>query len=327
MNMEDNDGIFDDILNFEEPSDPKDNQPDIVKEDDFFSSVPSTEPKENNPVISELLKARGIENGKILIADDDNNTQEVDFHTLPVEEQLTILNPEPEVNNYDLDDSEIELLNQLRWNNQSPEEFLANYRQSIIDELDVAQTKDYDIDAYDDSELYILDLKNRIDLSDEELAKELNKELQDEPLFKKKVEALRNEYKQLEDQYRQTQQDEAERQTQEQYDQFSETMVNTAIATPEFYGIELEDDEKNEVLSFLLDVDDTGISQFSKTLNDPTKLYEAAWFLRYGKESFEALKNAYESEISKLKKQDNTRVIHKDTSGGASVKSIYDLTI
>lgn len=325
--MEDNDGIFDDILNFEEPSDPKDNQPDIVKEDDFFSSVPSTEPKENNPVISELLKARGIENGKILIADDDNNTQEVDFHTLPVEEQLTILNPEPEVNNYDLDDSEIELLNQLRWNNQSPEEFLANYRQSIIDELDVAQTKDYDIDAYDDSELYILDLKNRIDLSDEELAKELNKELQDEPLFKKKVEALRNEYRQLEDQYRQTQQDEAERQTQEQYDQFSETMVNTAIATPEFYGIELEDDEKNEVLSFLLDVDDTGISQFSKTLNDPTKLYEAAWFLRYGKESFEALKNAYESEISKLKKQDNTRVIHKDTSGGASVKSIYDLTI
>lgn len=325
--MEDNDGIFDDILNFEEPSDPKDTQPDIVKEDDFFSSVPSTEPKENNPVISELLKARGIENGKILIADDDNNTQEVDFHTLPVEEQLTILNPEPEVNNYDLDDSEIELLNQLRWNNQSPEEFLANYRQSIIDELDVAQTKDYDIDAYDDSELYILDLKNRIDLSDEELAKELNKELQDEPLFKKKVEALRNEYKQLEDQYRQTQQDEAERQTQEQYDQFSETMVNTAIATPEFYGIELEDDEKNEVLSFLLDVDDTGISQFSKTLNDPTKLYEAAWFLRYGKESFEALKNAYESEISKLKKQDNTRVIHKDTSGGASVKSIYDLTI
>lgn len=325
--MEDNDGIFDDILNFEEPSDPKDNQPDIVKEDDFFSSVPSTEPKENNPVLSELLKARGIENGKILIADDDNNTQEVDFHTLPVEEQLTILNPEPEVNNYDLDDSEIELLNQLRGMNQSPEEFLANYRQSIIDELDVAQTKDYDIDAYDDSELYILDLKNRIDLSDEELAKELNKELQDEPLFKKKVEALRNEYKQLEDQYRQTQQDEAERQTQEQYDQFSETMVNTAIATPEFYGIELEDDEKNEVLSFLLDVDDTGISQFSKTLNDPTKLYEAAWFLRYGKESFEALKNAYESEISKLKKQDNTRVIHKDTSGGASVKSIYDLTI
>lgn len=325
--MEDNDGIFDDILNFEEPSDPKDTQPDIVKEDDFFSSVPSTEPKENNPVLSELLKARGIENGKILIADDDNNTQEVDFHTLPVEEQLTILNPEPEVNNYDLDDSEIELLNQLRGMNQSPEEFLANYRQSIIDELDVAQTKDYDIDAYDDSELYILDLKNRIDLSDEELAKELNKELQDEPLFKKKVEALRNEYKQLEDQYRQTQQDEAERQTQEQYDQFSETMVNTAIATPEFYGIELEDDEKNEVLSFLLDVDDTGISQFSKTLNDPTKLYEAAWFLRYGKESFEALKNAYESEISKLKKQDNTRVIHKDTSGGASVKSIYDLTI
>jgi hypothetical protein len=101
-------------------------------------------------------------------------------------------------------------------------------------------------------------------------------------------------------------------------------MVNVALETPEFYGIELEDDEKNEVLSFLLDLDDNGTSTFYKTLNDPKKLYEAAWFLRYGKESFDALKNAYETEIAKLKKPDNKpTVVHKNNE--RKINSIHDL--
>ena len=88
----------------------------------------------------------------------------------------------------------------------------------------------------------------------------------------------------------------------------------------------LEDDEKNEVLSFLLDQDENGASQFYKTLSDPNKLYEAAWFLRYGKESFDALKNAYESEIAKLKKQDKPTVVRKPKSGDTNKeKNIHDL--
>lgn len=35
-------------------------------------------------------------------------------------------------------------------------------------------------------------------------------------------------------------------------------MVNVALQTPEFYGIELDDDEKNEVLSQILDLDENG---------------------------------------------------------------------
>ena len=73
-----------------------------------------------------------------------------------------------------------------------------------------------------------------------------------------------------------------------------------------------------------MDIDESGVSEFSKTLNDPKKLYEAAWFLRYGKESFDALKNAYESEIAKLKKDKPTTVIRK--SGPDKPKnSIHDL--
>ena len=161
-------------------------------------------------------------------------------------------------------------------------------------------------------------------MSDDELKKELEKELQDETLFKKKTDVLRKEYKALEDQYKEAQQLESIKQREEEYNQFSERMVDVAVNTPDFYGIELEDDEKNEVLSFLLDQDENGTSQFYKTLADPNKLYEAAWFLRYGKESFDALKNAYESEIAKLKKQDKPTVIKKNDNTNR-LKNIHDL--
>ncbi len=264
----------------------------IDGDDDFFEDGQQVI-IEDDSVLAELLKLKGIENGKITLLDENNEEQEVSFYELSKEEQLEILNPSEIEDNYGLDDSEVELINHLRSNNLTINQFLENYKQSIIDSVGTSDGESYDIDAYDDQELYMLDLKNKYDLTDDELVKELEKELQDETLFKKKVDVLRTEYKQLEDQYKETQKAEFEKQREEQYNRYAEQMVNVALETPEFYGIELEDDEKNEVLSFLLDLDENGASEFYKTLNDPKKLYEAAWFLRYGKESFDALKNAY----------------------------------
>ena len=294
-----------------------------LTEEDFFTDTVTDVPAEDS-IISELLKARGISDGKITIIDEDNKESEVNFSELSKEEQLEILNDYPETEENELDESEIGFINHIREKNQSIEEFLEDYKQEILATLDESTTQNYDIDAYDDKELYLLDLKNKYDLTDEELVKELEKELKDENLFKKKVDVLRAEYKQLEDQYKETQKLEFAEKQQEEYNQFAEKMVDVALQTPEFYGIELEDDEKNEVLSFLLDLDDKGTSEFSKSLNDPKKLYEAAWFLRYGKESFDALKNAYESEIAKLKKDPKQVVVRRDNTQPKQ-NSIHDL--
>jgi hypothetical protein len=286
----------------------------------LFSEEPS---KLNTDVLDELLKSKGITDAKVAIVDEDNIKKEVDFYELGKEEQLAILNSQDEeVDNNDLNDTEIELLNHLRSNNLTVEQFLENYKQSIIEELGGTPPPNYDIDSYDDQELFLLDQKNKYDLTEDELAEALKKELENEDLFKKKIDKTRAEYKELEDQYNATQEQDSQRQKDEEYNQFSDTMVDVAVQTPEFYGIELEDEEKDEVLSFLLDLDENGTSDFYKTLNDPKKLYEAAWFLRYGKESFDALKNAYESEISKLKK-DKTTVVHRTSD--KEIKSIHDL--
>jgi hypothetical protein len=293
MTMDGLEHLFDEDLELDKIDDVNAVPEDPIDGDDDFFEDGQQVIIEDDSVLAELLKLKGIENGKITLLDENNEEQEVSFYELSKEEQLEILNPSEIEDNYGLDDSEVELINHLRSNNLTINQFLENYKQSIIDSVGTSDGESYDIDAYDDQELYMLDLKNKYDLTDDELVKELEKELQDETLFKKKVDVLRTEYKQLEDQYKETQKAEFEKQREEQYNRYAEQMVNVALETPEFYGIELEDDEKNEVLSFLLDLDENGASEFYKTLNDPKKLYEAAWFLRYGKESFDALKNAY----------------------------------
>lgn len=295
----------------------------------FEDDTETPEGEKEESIVDSLLKAKGIVDGKVKFIDENNETQEVNFYDLTREEQLDILNneeetPTPASAQQFTGDTE-ELVQYLKDNNLTVDQFLEGYKQSIENSIAEKDSINYEIDAYDDQELYLLDLKNKFDLTDEELVQELEKELQNEDLFKRKVDKLREEYKNLEDQYKESQKVEFEQKQQEQYDQFSQQMVDVAINTPEFYGIELEDDEKNEVLSFLLDLDDNGSTEFYKALNDPAKLYEAAWFLRYGKESFDMLKNAYESEIAKLKKPDKPAAVVRKTEPAKKEKSINDL--
>lgn len=330
MNMDELEDIFDEEVLSDIPDQETQVTVDIPSDDhdDFFGDKISSENSETS-ILDDYLKSLGIENAKISVLDENDEEQEISFYDLTKEEQLEILKavePEQEIPDHDLDESEIELLNQIRESQLSVEEFLEAYKASIIDEIGQGAAPEYSIDSYDDQELYLLDLKQKFDLTDEELAKKLEYELQDEVLFKKQVDTLRVEYKQLEDQYNEAQKQEAEDLKEEQFNQFSETMVNVALQTPEFYGIELDDDEKNEVLSQILDLDENGTSEFYKSLNDPKKLYELAWFSRYGKDSFDALKNAYESEISRLKKEIKPNpVAIRRNSNDKPQNSIYDL--
>lgn len=326
------DDIFTDDLELDSPVNPEENiqnniQPDTqeIDNDDFFGL--GSEPAAEESLLDTYLKSKGITNGKITIVDENDTPQEINFYDLSRDEQLEILNSydEPAESSIDYDASEQELINHLRSNNLTVEDFLNQYRDAIISELGQGSEPSYDIDAYDDQELFLLDLKNKYDLTDEELKAELEKELQNEDIFNKKVSKLRAEYKELEDQYKASQQAEFEAKNQEQYNQFVSAMEGIATNTSEFHGIWLEDGEKEETLSYLLDLDESGTSQFSKDLNTPAKLYEAAWYLRYGKEAFQALESAYEAEIAKLKKQiDKPRVVVQN-SKRTEPKNINDL--
>lgn len=278
------------------------NLEDNFNEDTFFEDKIS----ETYSLLDEFLKTKGINDSKILIIDENNEEKEVDFYSLPKEEQLEILNSQKEVEQTStptqLAKDQDDFINYLKDNNLTLQEYLDKYKELVLSEVQGNQDS-YSIDAYDDEELFLFDLKNKYDLSDEELVRELEKALEDKDLFTKKVTKLRADYKEQEDYYKQEQEREFNSQREEQYNQFVDTMVDVATKTPDLYGIELEDEEKNNVLSFLLELDDNGTSNFYKALNNPENLYKAAWFLTYGSKAFEVITNAYEAEISKLKKR------------------------
>jgi hypothetical protein len=298
----------------------------IIEENNDYDFLEDTEEEIINSgdrgVIDILLEENGIKDGKIKMINEQEEEIEVDFYDLSKEEQLEILksfNTAPETQEVAPND----FLAYLEKNNLTVDQYLELYKEQIVKELEGKKEPNYEIDNYDDHELFLLDLKSKYDLTDEELVAELERELKNEALFNKKVAALRTEYKALEDQYNEAQQLEKQQKFQQEYDLFADTLVDIAVKTPELHGIELEDTEKNQVLSFLLDLDDKGVSGFYKELSNPAKLYEAAWFLRYGKEAFEAVKNAYEAEINRIKKDKGQVVVTRPKKNNTS--SIYDL--
>ena len=302
-------GIFDQSI---EPENIEDSN---YSEDIFDTNVES---KANDDLLSLLLKERGIVNNKLTIYNEDNTKEEIAFSELSLEEQLQVLQAAPETT---INSDAAELVEYLKENNLTMQEYLDNYKQAIIQSV-TPQEEIYEIDAYTDEELYLLDLKNKYDLTDEELTAELEKELTNKDLFDKKVTKLRTEYKQLADDLKTQQEQEQQRTAQEEYDKFAQQMVTVAQKTSDLYGIELEDGEKNNVLSYILELDGNGVSNFYKALQNPEQLYKAAWFLRYGKEAFDAVHGEYEAQIKAIKK-DSGKVIIKPKQ--TKEKSIFDI--
>ena len=70
-----------------------------------------------NPLLTELLKTRGINKPEITIIDEDGTEQMVPFNKLSLEEQLEILTSAENTDADELDMSEIDLINQLREKN------------------------------------------------------------------------------------------------------------------------------------------------------------------------------------------------------------------
>lgn len=255
---------------------------------------------ENSELINNLLAQRGITDAsKIQIEDEDGNIQELDFNSLPIEEQLEILQQEtPE-----LDDSEIETINYLRENGIGIQELIEYHRNQAIQEYLQTQQTDYTVDDLSDEELYKLDIAARYeDLSEEELEIELQKELNNPDLFKKKVDKLREVYKQEEIAEQTELAKQAELEEEQNYQMLVDSMVEVAQETDELFDLELEDEDKEEVLQFLLNKDINGQSEFVKLLNDPKALFQLAWFATKGQEAFNTIHDYYKKEIDLARK-------------------------
>ena len=257
---------------------------------------------EDEDIISYLLREKGIKDPSQIKFEGENGELETrDWNSLSLEEQYNILQTPSDTSDTDLDDQEIQLINQLRLNGISPEEFIQMTKNEGAQEYAASLTpeQNYVVDDFNDEELYIYDMKARVpDMTEDELAASLEAAQANPQAFEKQIAGLREEYKRLEQEEIQQQQAINQEEQQQQFEEFQNNVYNAINGIEDIGGsIELEDDDKDLLAEFILGRDNAGMSYLGKALNDPETLVKMSWFALRGEEALDDIQNYYAEQI------------------------------
>ena len=272
-------------------------------QDDNYSDPP--QPVETpEDYLTQLLKSRGVDRERVRIENEEGEIEEWKFDDLDDETKFGILNQSNDM----LSDDEITAVNFLRQNRMNLQDFVEYQRQQAIKEyLEQNSTPQYTVDQVSDDDLFRFELQDQMpDLTDEEIEDQLNRAKENETFFQKKVAALRKEYKELEDKQIKANEEQAAAEKEEQFNQLAQSLVSVAKDTEEMNGMLLDDQDKEDVLSFLLDRDANGQSEFYKLFSDPKALFKMAWTMLKGDQAHEAYTQYFTNEIAKARRGTKT---------------------
>ena len=272
-------------------------------QDDNYSDPP--QPVETpEDYLTQLLKSRGVDRERVRIENEEGEIEEWKFDDLDDETKFGILNQSNDM----LSDDEITAVNFLRQNRMNLQDFVEYQRQQAIKEyLEQNSTPQYTVDQVSDDDLFRFELQDQMpDLTDEEIEDQLNRAKENETFFQKKIAALRKEYKELEDKQIKANEEQAAAEKEEQFNQLAQSLVSVAKDTEEMNGMLLDDQDKEDVLSFLLDRDANGQSEFYKLFSDPKALFKMAWTMLKGDQAHEAYTQYFTNEIAKARRGTKT---------------------
>lgn len=272
------------------------------QDDDY--SEPSQPVDTPEDYLTQLLKSRGVDRERVRIENEDGEIEEWKFDDLDDETKFGILNQSNDM----LSDDEITAVNFLRQNRMNLQDFVEYQRQQAIKEyLEQNSTPQYTVDQVSDDDLFRFELQDQMpDLTDEEIEDQLNRAKENETFFQKKIAALRKEYKELEDKQIKANEEQAAAEKEEQFNQLAQSLVSVARDTEEMNGMLLDDQDKEDVLSFLLDRDANGQSEFYKLFSDPKALFKMAWTMLKGDQAHETYTQYFTNEIAKARRGTKT---------------------
>ena len=259
------------------------------------------EEEDEGDFIARFLRQRGIlDKTKIKFEDDEGYVSETDWDTLSDAEKFNLITSSESQPERDLEDTEIQLINAIRQSGMTPMEYLQYVQQDGINRYMSNSQPNYTVDQYSDDELFVMDLLNRTkDITDEEAVQALEQAKANEALYAKQVEAIRNEYRGLEqDSINQAQQEQANY-AQQQYANFSRSVADSISNFTDFYGCDLDLDQQamNELYDLITGYDAAGNSHFSKVLNNPEVLVRLAYVALHGRDMIDDINTYWQSEI------------------------------
>jgi hypothetical protein len=269
--------------------------------------------------ISRLLESRGIDRNRVQILDEEGNPTEVSFDSLSEQDKFDILSYQddpvlPE-------DHEIQMINFLRQNNMTLQDFAEWQRQEAIKEYLAGQAPTSDTDSYSDEEIVAYDYIKRFgeSMSDEEIDAEIERLKADPEAFAKRVSLLRNAFKAEEEAQAKLYQDEAAAKQAENEQMFVNTYHQAMAGIDSIQNTELDDNDRDELLRFVLEKDQANRTGLSKAMDNPENVLKMAWYLLHGEERVDAMIDYFQKEISKRSKP-GPRVVTKQANRKPSVR-------
>ena len=296
--------------------------PSIDEIDDHYEENYSDDEDDYSP-IERFLQERGVDPRSIKFETEEGE-ETSDFNDLSSDDQYQILDSLSE-DDSDLDESEINLLNFMRTNNWSVQDYNNYIARQALQQYTQNQSQPeqtYQIDDLSDEELFLVDLKSRIpDLTEDEAMDELDRSQQNLDLFNKKVQSLRKDYKDKEDMYKQQLIQQKQNQQKAAYAQYSQTIADAINrATVMDLGdldLELQNEDKQAIYNYLVGYDQAGNRLINNTLADPDQLVRMAWMNIKGPEVFKELTSYYKKKISDTARTNYQRG-YDDAKGGRS---------
>lgn len=260
----------------------------------------------NDALLLDFLKSKGINPDSIKVQDEDSEEiKELKFSELTDAEKLELLKYNSDEAD-DFEEHEIEAIEFLRENDMTLEELVKAVKEKTIAELqENQQEKVYQVDDFTDDELFIVDFKNKYgeDFTEEELEDALNRAKSNEDLYSKQMNKVRENFKEYEEQAKLQEQQQQKAEQEQQKQEYISQVVQVARSLNDMHDtVDLDDDDKEEILSFMFDELATGGTALDKALKDPATRYKVAWYIKNGDEVFNEVHNYYKSEINKLSK-------------------------
>ena len=290
--------------------------PDEVSDPDIeYSDTDYNDDDESSKdYISRLLESKGIDRNKIQILDEEGNPSEVSFDSLSEQDKFDILSYQedpvlPE-------EHEIQAINFLRQNNMTLQDFAEWQRQEAIQEYLASQSPVSETDSYSDEEIVAYDYIKRFgeSMSDEEIDAEIERLKADPEAFAKRVTLLRNAFKAEEEAQAKLYQDQEAAKNAENEAVFVQAYHKAMADIDNIQNTELDDNDRDELLRFVLEKDQANRTGLSKAMDNPENVLKMAWYLLHGEERVDAMIDYFQKEISKRSKP-SPRVVTKPSGG------------
>ena len=167
---------------------------------------------------------------------------------------------------------------------------------------------------------------------------ELDVAKSNEDLFKKKVDLIRKQYKEQEENHIK-EQEEAEKKQQEAYqNMFVDTLnrfnyISLDYKDPKSDSLILEEKDKNRIYDYVFKQTPEGMTKFVEDLSKPEVIVELAWYKLFGKDAISDISNYWKEELKKTRKSTSVKpksnvTVKKDTKPqsqqGTSLSSKWD---